>query len=78
MLWIRIQFYMFPPNFMSTIYFMFGFAQAATGCAARIFQKQEAFTVCRSDYPNIGKNPKRLVVYFSRMGYVRKLSLIHI
>ena len=30
MLWIRIQFYMFPPNFMSTIYFMFGFAQAAT------------------------------------------------
>lgn len=29
MLWIRIQFYMFPPNFMSTIYFMFGFAQAA-------------------------------------------------
>ena len=72
MLWICIQFYMFPPNFMSTIYFMFGFAQAATGCAARIFQKQEAFTVCRSDYPNIGKNPKRLVVYFSRMGYVRK------
>ena len=72
MLWICIQFYMFPPNFMSTIYFMFGFAQAATGCAARIFQKQEAFTVCRSDYLNIGKNPKRLVVYFSRMGYVRK------
>lgn len=35
MLWIRIQFYMFPPNFMSTIYFMFGFAQAATGRARR-------------------------------------------
>ena len=31
MLWIRIQFYMFPPNFMSTIYFMFGFAQDASG-----------------------------------------------
>ena len=72
MLWICIQFYMFPPNFMSTIYFMFGFVQAATGYAARIFQKQEAFTVRRSDYPNIGKNPKQLVVYFSRMGYVRK------
>lgn len=37
MLWICIQFYMFPPNFMSTIYFMFGFAQAATGCAAWVF-----------------------------------------
>ncbi len=35
MLWIRIQFYMFPPNFMSTIYFMFGFAQAATVRARR-------------------------------------------
>lgn len=34
-LWIRIQFYMFPPNFMSTIYFMFGFAQAATVRARR-------------------------------------------
>ncbi len=37
MLWICIQFYMFPPNFMSTIYFMFGFAQAATGYAAWVF-----------------------------------------
>ncbi len=35
MLWICIQFYMFPPNFMSTIYFMFGFAQAAPGRARR-------------------------------------------
>ena len=33
--WIRIQFYMFPPNFMSTIYFMFGFAQAAPVRARR-------------------------------------------
>lgn len=31
MLWICIQFYMFPPNFMSTVYFVFGFCQAATG-----------------------------------------------
>lgn len=35
MLWIRIQFYMFPPNFMSTIYFIFGFAQAAPVRARR-------------------------------------------
>ena len=34
MLWICIQFYMFPLNFMSTAYFIFGTCQAATGFAA--------------------------------------------
>ena len=72
MLWICIQFYMFPLNFMSTAYFFFGLAQAATGCASLIFKKQESFFVNPAYYPNIGKNKKRLVVYFSRMGYVRK------
>lgn len=74
MLWICIQFYMFPFNFMSTAYFVFGFAQAATGYAAWVFEKQETFTVERGDYPNIGTNPERLVVYFSRMGYVKKAA----
>lgn len=74
MLWICIQFYMFPPNFMSTIYFIFGFAQAATGCAALIFQKQEAFSVEIKDYMNIGTDKSELVVYFSRMGYVKKIA----
>lgn len=64
MLWICIQFYMFPPNFMSTVYFFFGFAQAATGYAAGIFRKQEAFRVCPSDFPGIGRDPRRLVVFF--------------
>ena len=74
MLWICIQFYIFPPNFMSTIYFIFGVAQAATGYAAWVFEKQEAFHVDLSDYPNIGTDKKRLVVFFSRMGYVRKIA----
>ena len=34
MLWICIQFYMFPLNFMSSIYFVFGLCQAITGFAA--------------------------------------------
>lgn len=72
MLWICIQFYMFPFNFMSTIYFVFGFCQAATGYAALVFFKQEQFVVNESDYPNVGMNDKLLVVYFSRMGYVKK------
>lgn len=72
MLWICIQFYMFPFNFMSTIYFVFGLCQAATGYAALVFAKQEAFRVEIADYPGIGRDPKRLVVFFSRMGYVKK------
>ncbi len=74
MLWICIQFYMFPPNFMSTIYFFFGLAQAATGWAAWVFCRQESFKVDIMQYPHIGTNHDRLVVFFSRMGYVRKVA----
>lgn len=75
MLWICIQFYMFPRNFMSTSYFIFGFLQAVTGYMAWVFCRQESFTVSEGDYPSVGTNPRRLVVYFSRMGYTRKLAL---
>ena len=34
MLWICIQFYMFPLNFMSTAFFIFGFCQAVNGYVA--------------------------------------------
>ena len=75
MLWICIQFVIFPLNFMSTSYFVFGFCQAITGYMTWIFAKQEDFSVDPADYPNIGKNDACLVVYFSRMGYVKKLAL---
>lgn len=75
MLWICIQFYMFPFNFMSTSFFIFGFLQAATGYAAVIFYKQEHFEINEESYKNIGSDPSRLVVFFSRMGYVRKKAL---
>lgn len=75
MLWICIQFYMFPLNFMSTAFFIFGLAQALTGYAAWVFSQQEQFTVRPEDYPNVGSDPHRLVVYFSRMGYGKKLAL---
>ena len=43
MLWICIQFYMFPLNFMSTAYFVFGLCQAAAGFAAwRLLHREEA------------------------------------
>ncbi len=74
MLWICIQFYMFPLNFLSVGYFAFGFCQAVTGYAAYVFYKQESFSVDFSAYPNIGKDKSKLVVYFSRMGYVKKIA----
>ena len=74
MLWILIQFYMFPLNFMSTLYFIFGFCQAATGYAARVFQRQEAFQARPLPPLPSAEHPRRLVVYFSRMGYVKKLA----
>ena len=72
MLWICIQFVIFPLNFMSTSYFIFGFCQAVTGYMTWVFGKQEAFGVTILDYPNIGTDSRRLVVFFSRMGYVKK------
>lgn len=72
MLWICIQFVIFPPNFMSTSYFIFGFCQAVTGYMTWVFARQEAFHVDSLNYPNIGTDSARLVVYFSRMGYVKK------
>lgn len=75
MAWITIQFVIFPANFMSTIYFCFGILQALTGLAAWIFYNQELFSIDENDYPDIGKNKSRLVVYFSRMGYTRKAAL---
>lgn len=74
MLWIGIQFYIFPFNFMSTAYFVFGACQAVTGYAAWVFGKQETFTFSAADYPAVGTDPRRLVVYYSRTGYVKKLA----
>ena len=42
MLWICIQFYMFPLNFMSTAYFIFGLCQAVTGFIAwKLLRREE-------------------------------------
>ena len=42
MLWICVQFYIFPFNFISTLYFVFGFLQAASGL---MYLKQSKRTV---------------------------------
>lgn len=74
MLWICIQFIIFPFNIMSTSYFIFGLLQAIAGYIAYVFVCQEEFVVNVDSYRNIDKDSKKLVVYFSRLGYVKKLA----
>lgn len=74
MLWITIQFCIFPLNFLDIAYFTFGLAQALTGLAAWIFFKQEHLQFDPNSYKNIGTNASHLVVYCSRMGYTQKLA----
>lgn len=76
MLWICIQFIIFPFNFLSTSFFILGLAQSITGLTAYIFEKQESFAKREATrmYEGIGTNPNRLVIYFSRLGYTKKLA----
>ena len=72
MAWITIQFVIFPPNFMSTLYFIFGFLQAADGFACLIFRKQTLFK--EEPAPSFPGSNGVLVLYFSRMGYSRSIA----
>lgn len=74
MLWICIQFCIFPLNFMSTAYFLFGLIQALTGYAAWVFFRQERFAAQSPRYTCTADDRSHLVVYFSRMGYVRHVA----
>ena len=74
MLWITIQFIIFPMNVLSTSYFIFGLMQLIIGYITYVFYTQEQFKFNINNYPNINKNNKILVVYFSRMGYTKKIA----
>lgn len=74
MLWIAIQFYIFPVNFMDIIYFIFGFIQFIIGLMAIIFYKQTKFTFDEKEYKDIAKSSDGIVIYFSRMGYTKKIA----
>lgn len=74
MLWIIIQFVIFPQNVLSTTFFILGIIQLITGYMTYIFYNQERFKFDVSEYKNIGKNRDILVVYFSRMRYTKKIA----
>ena len=74
MMWIIIQFVIFPLNFMSTTFFIVGFLQFLTGLICLIGYEQSQFIFDEKDYVNIGKRKNRLVIFFSRKGYTKKLA----
>ena len=74
MLWIIIQFIIFPPNALSITYFIIGIIQLITGYMTYVFYNQEKFVFNLNDYSNIGNNNKIIVVFFSRMGYTKKIA----
>ena len=74
MAWICIQFVILPTNFMSTAFFIIGLLQFITGAICLIGYKQSQFSFDELKYNNIGTDKTKLVVYFSRQGYTKKLA----
>lgn len=74
MLWISIQFVIFPFNLLSFSFFIIGIIQLITGYMTYVFYNQENFTFDLKEYNNIGKNKEMIVVFFSRMGYTKKVA----
>lgn len=74
MMWICIQFVIYPLNFMSTTYFIFGILQFFAGIFCLVGFAQSQFIFDKNEYKNIGTNNNKLVVYFSRTGYTKKLA----
>ena len=74
MLWITIQFVIFPPNALDTIYFTLGCLQLICGYIALVSFNQVNFKFDENDYPDIDDGAKTLVVYFSRLNYTKKIA----
>ena len=74
MLWITIQFIIFPTNILSITYFIIGFIEFITGYMTYVFYKQNNFIFNLDDYNNIDSRSNTLVVFFSRMGYTKKIA----
>lgn len=74
MLWITIQFIIFPFNMLSTTFFIIGLLQLIIGYITLVFYTQEQFKFNIKKYKNINKNKDNLVVYFSRMGYTKQIA----
>ena len=75
-LWIIIQFVIFPLNALDIAYFIFGCLQLICGYAALVSYNQANFKFDENDYKNINKDSKALVIYFSRLNYTKKIAYL--
>ena len=78
MAWSAIQFFAVPGSAIAVAYFAAGAAQGIAGFFAWVYARQEAFAaeLNMDDYPNVGGDPRILVAYFSRIGYVRHIAVM--
>ena len=74
MLWIIIQFIIFPSNLLDNLYFTFGCLQLLCGYRSLVLYNQNNFKFDENDYNKLDDNSKTLVVYFSRMKYTKKIA----
>lgn len=74
MLWITIQFVIFPFYVIDLVYFIAGALQFVFGYVALVSFNQENFAFSLEDYKDIDENSHTLVVYFSRKNYTKKIA----
>ena len=74
MLWITIQFVIFPINALDIIYFTLGVLQLIIGYNALVSYNQYFFKFDEKDYQDIDDNSKTIVIYFSRKKYTKKIA----
>ena len=73
-LWIFIQFVIFPLNLLDILYFTFGILQFIAGYIALVSYNQTYFHFEEKEYPHINQESDILVVYFSRMKFTKKIA----
>ena len=74
MLWIIIQFVIFPMNALDIIYFTLGVLQLLAGYIALVSYNQYFFKFDENDYKDIDKESKTLVVFFSRKKFTKRIA----
>ena len=74
MLWITIQFVIFPFFIIDLVYFLFGVFQMIFGYVALVSYNQVYFSFSEEDYKEIANDSDTLVVFFSRKKFTKKIA----
>ena len=74
MLWITIQFVIFPFFIIDLVYFLFGVFQMLFGYVALVSYNQVYFSFSEEDYTEISNDSDTLVVFFSRKKFTKKIA----